>query len=522
MMRDHQDPFDDLEPVTADPMDRAAADTEVKRLAGLDPRAYQTERKAAAKALGWQMSFLDAEVARLRPPPEQEAEGDAVEGVEPWQHPVEGAALAETIRARIAAHVVFASRHDADLVALWVMGAYLADVWRLWPKLLVTSPTRQCGKSTLMEVLEALLPRALLASNASTAAIFRAIETFKPSLLLDEADTWLRHNEELAGIVNSGHTRRTATVLRVVEAGGQHEVRKFSTWGPMVVAGIGDQRDTLTSRSIIIGLRRKLATEVVERLPSDLFERLLDLRRMAARWADDNGITIAAMDLDPPPCGDDRRRDNFAPLYRLAAVLGGDWPARVAAGYLAKAEAESDAEDAGVMLLRDVMEILNKRRATHIGTTDLVGELVTLEGQPWAEWRNGRPITSHGVARLMRPFSIRPRNTRDMGAVLKGYHLADVQAAFIRYSAPPPPEPLHRYNTENAKENVISNRYTDPACSGLKPQKTEEKQSCSGVADKSAGWSDFYTKTDPQAHRGTATGYDPAADPDTFDPDAWA
>jgi len=91
----------------------------------------------------------------------------------------------------------------------------------------------------------------------------------------------------------------------------------------MVVAGIGDQRDTLTSRSIVIGLRRKLPTETVERLPSDLFERLLDLRRRAARWAADNGITIGAMEMEPPPCGDDRRRDNFGPLYRLAHVLGG-------------------------------------------------------------------------------------------------------------------------------------------------------------------------------------------------------
>ena len=136
------DGFDDVDPVTADPIDREAADAEVKRLAGLDLRAYQSERKAAAKALGWQLSFLDAEVARLRPPPEpgDDAEGEAIEDVEPWPDPVDGAALADTIRNRVAGHVVFASRHDADLVALWVLGAYLADRWRLWPKLLITSP----------------------------------------------------------------------------------------------------------------------------------------------------------------------------------------------------------------------------------------------------------------------------------------------------------------------------------------------------------------------------------------------
>ena len=39
------------------------------------------------------------------------------------------------------------------------------------------------------------------------------IEKYKPTLLIDEADTFLRGNEELRGVLNRGHTRSGATIL---------------------------------------------------------------------------------------------------------------------------------------------------------------------------------------------------------------------------------------------------------------------------------------------------------------------
>ena len=53
---------DQIEDVTA-----PDAQAEVKRLAGLDPAAYETQRKDAAVALGWRAAFLDAEVSKARP-----------------------------------------------------------------------------------------------------------------------------------------------------------------------------------------------------------------------------------------------------------------------------------------------------------------------------------------------------------------------------------------------------------------------------------------------------------------------
>lgn len=416
------------------------AKAEVKRLAALDAAAYETERKNAAARLGWRASVLDAELKKASPPRDDESgSGDmpeAIETVEPWPDPVDGAALAEEIRVQLKAHVIFGASGDSDAATLWILGSYLMDTWRLWPRLLVTSPTKACGKSTLLEVIDAMAHRGFIVSNASPAAIFRAIEAWKPTLLLDEADTWMKQNEELAGVLNSGHTRRTARVIRVQEVHGEHLPTAFSTWCPMAIAGIGSQRDTLMSRSIVIGLRRKLPEESVQRLPFDLHTQLLRLRRQAARWAADNEVRLGAMATEPPACGDDRMQDNFTPLWRIAQAIGDVWPERIAAAYAAQAIAQDDdAEPAGIMMLRDIAEIFASRGADRIATSDIVGDLIVMEERPWVEWRHGRTLSAQSMAKQMKPFGVKARVLKLNGASARVYLRSEVEAAAARYTA---------------------------------------------------------------------------------------
>ena len=418
----------------------ADAQAEIKRLAGLTTAEYETERKAVAQRLRWRASTLDAEVNKIRP---RDPGGDAdhgaatdIETVEIWPHPVDGASLAEEIRDRLKAHVVFGASGDADCAALWIIGSYLMDTWRLWPRLLVTSPTKACGKSTLLEAIDAMAHRGFIVSNASPAAIFRAIEAWKPTLLLDEADTWMKQNEELAGVLNSGHTRRTARVIRVSEVNGEHLPTAFSTWCPMAIAGIGSQRDTLMSRSVIISLRRKLPSETVTRLPYDLHGQLLRVRRQIARWAADNAVKLGAMEIEPPACGNDRMQDNFTPLWRIAAALGEPWPDRLAAAYTAQAMAEDeDAEPAGIMMLRDIAELFASRKADRITTSEIVGDLMVMEERPWADWRHGKPINAQSVAKQMKPFGVRVRVLKVNGSSARVYLRSDVEAAAARYAS---------------------------------------------------------------------------------------
>lgn len=338
-----------------EPEATSVAQARIAELAKLGILEYEQAREAEAKTLKMRVSVLDQMVAAQRPKPDDEEDAAPFEDIEPWPEPVDGAVLADEICDCLKSYVVFATPGDADAAALWVVGTYLMDTWRLWPRLMITSPTKACGKSTLLETLDALVCKGLTVSNTKSAGVFRAIEAWRPTLLLDEADTWMKEDLELAGILNSGHTRRMARVIRVVEKAGEHVATIFSTWTAMAIAGIGSQRDTLMSRSIVIGLRRKLPAETVERLPFDLHDRTRAMRRQIARWTQDNTITLGALDIEPPECGNDRRRDNFTPLYRIAQVLGGGWPDRLAAAYAAVAANEDDADEpAGVMLLRDM------------------------------------------------------------------------------------------------------------------------------------------------------------------------
>lgn len=79
--------------------------------------------------------------------------------------------------------------HTALPLALWAIATYTFESFDAFPYLAITSPTKRCGKTRLLECLELLAHEARRASNPSEAALFRMIEKYKPTLLLDEAET---------------------------------------------------------------------------------------------------------------------------------------------------------------------------------------------------------------------------------------------------------------------------------------------------------------------------------------------
>ena len=76
----------------------------------------------------------------------------------------------------------------ADAVALWVVMTWLHDGLEISTFLNITSATKRCGKSLLLDVISDLVCRSMPTSNVTPAALFRIIEQSAPTLLLDEAD----------------------------------------------------------------------------------------------------------------------------------------------------------------------------------------------------------------------------------------------------------------------------------------------------------------------------------------------
>jgi hypothetical protein len=101
-----------------------------------------------------------------------------------------------------------------ETLALWVLHTYAFELRDVTAYLGIESPEKRCGKTTLLGVLNELVNRPIAAANISSPAFFRVIEEARPTLLIDEADTFLAGNDELRGILNSGYTRNTAYVVR--------------------------------------------------------------------------------------------------------------------------------------------------------------------------------------------------------------------------------------------------------------------------------------------------------------------
>jgi Protein of unknown function (DUF3631) len=190
----------------------------------------------------------------------------------------------------------------------------------IFPRLLVTSPEKRCGKSTLLDAVERLVPRALSASNISASALFRVIEAARPTMILDEADTFVRDNEELRGVVNAGH-KRNGMVIRV--AGGNDkdfEPRQYSVYAPIVLAAIGRLPTTIEDRSVMVRMKRRRPDEKVESLRLDRPNGLDELARKAARWVADHADAIRDADPVVPNSIFNRTADNWRPLLTVADI----------------------------------------------------------------------------------------------------------------------------------------------------------------------------------------------------------
>jgi putative DNA primase/helicase len=405
--------------------EKLAGMTEIKRAAHIQ---YM---KKTLDLPGDFMRGLSREVNALNAKNQQDVEPESiVEVVEPWKTAVEGQQLLNNISEVIKSHIVLDS-HSRVACSLWVLLTYTYDAFRILPMLGVTSPEKRCGKTTLLEVVEGLVNKPLLASNISPSAFFRSIEKYQPCIIVDEADTFIKNNDELRGIINSGHTRRSAFVIRTNTE--TLEPERFSTWGPKIISMIGDLPDTNKDRSIVIRMKRKAPGEKTGKVNLDFNDQHLILRRKSARWAQDHFKSLAGSELDTPNVGNDRATDNWTPLIAIADIIGGDWPT-LAREAMVNLEEASDDDTAREQLLKDIKEIF-KGQGDKIFSKLLVGKLVELEDRPWADWRKGKPLTQNALARLLKPFEISSKSVRIDDKTAKGYSLEQFEDAFQRYLA---------------------------------------------------------------------------------------
>jgi hypothetical protein len=368
-----------------------------------------------------------------------------------------GASLLGELRDIIRRYVILPPM-AAEALALWVMHTYAFAARNVTVYIGIVSPEKRCGKTTLLTLLGNLANRSLVAANISPSALFRAIEETQPTLLIDEADTFLQARDELRGILNAGYKRDSAYVVRVASRKtvefnptnrphpesdrydetewmpleeDKHGTRvvRHSCWCPKVIAAIGRLPDTLADRCIVITMQRKTANEHCERMRD---VNAQGLRAQCAQWVRQHRDAISKAQPALPPNLNDRAADIWEPLLAIADIAGGNWPdlARQAAVKL------SSGEDEPTLLgyfLQDLRAAFKFGKVDRMFSRDIVELMNPMHDRPWEDLRRGREINEWWLGQHLRELGIKSRTVWIGDVSAKGYLLEDFEEAFRRY-----------------------------------------------------------------------------------------
>src|SRR5690606_17521707 len=202
-------------------------------------------------------------------------------------------------------------------------------------------PEKRCGKSRLLDIVEATCHEPFITVNSSPAAVYRSISDDPPTLLVDEADTIFGPkadgNEDLRGLLNAGH-QRNRPAKRYDAA--TNRVESIPTFAMAALAGIGAMPDTIEDRAVVVRMRRRAPGESAA--PYRHRRDRPPLRALAAHLEQWLRADLSILEQAVPAMPvEDRAADTWEPLIIVADHAGGTWPERArAAALVLTAEAD--------------------------------------------------------------------------------------------------------------------------------------------------------------------------------------
>ena len=221
------------------------------------------------------------------------------------------------------AGVIFAEPETYTIVTAWILLTWRIEDTNVAPYLYVTAPKGH-GKTRLLEVIQQMARRPLVASYASRAGAIRAIDGTNATLLLDEAEHYVdprqRQSSDLAAVLNAGYRRgaraiMVADVIETLPDGSKHSVKKpvaLDTFSAKVIASRRDIFDTLEDRSvqIIMPKHGKNLGPIDEKYAEALRGRLAQYRLDCLDKKQPLRATL-------PETGDARLSEILEPLYAV-------------------------------------------------------------------------------------------------------------------------------------------------------------------------------------------------------------
>jgi hypothetical protein len=301
-------------------------------------------------------------------------------------------------------------------IALWALHTHIFPQYNKSPRLAILSPVPNCGKSTVLDILGAMVwnpKRVVDPTVASTRDLVR-----NHTLLMDEVDN-MSIVKSMRSILNDGHSFGGS----VTKIGKDGEVQSIPVYGPVALAGIGRLPATLMSRSLVIRLHRsKLALERFD-------PREHHYASQFYAWAEQSNLNP---NPQMPTQIVGRDADKWRPPIAIADSFDQGTIAREVA---LKFINESDSLDQKEQVLRDTHKVFNRAKVK-ILTVDVLYEKLKedKEGDHEAFYEEHK-ITKRVVGNILAEFQIRSRPHRfGGGKVVKCWFKEDFEDMWKRYA----------------------------------------------------------------------------------------
>ena len=344
-------------------------------------------------------------------------------------------------------YVTLADSHYSLPLALWIIGTYCFPEFDAYPYVVITAPTKRSGKTRLSEMMSFCCanPRNFAALTAAT--MFRSIESEKPTMVFDEAETLSSESAStMRAVLNVGY-RRGQTIPRMTGGG----IKEFSTYCPKIFVLIGDVYDTLRDRSIVITMKR---AETRKRFVFDVArEEGRELRETVADAVSNHigDIQHAFQNHKGLPFLMDRDEEIWTSIFCIAEVFCKDRINELKASAvdmatektadakryvdLKHAETAAMEDEYAKRLLTDLYSLFVVNGKV-LSTEEAIERLKAIPTAPWRKFR-GDGIDAHDLANMLSRFGVRPvrialGSGRGKQTFKRGYKRGDVEKAMGR------------------------------------------------------------------------------------------
>lgn len=358
----------------------------------------------------------------------------------------------------------------ALILAFFVLNSGTFHLFDTVPYINLESAVPECGKSTTLDLLKAVIENSYRVTSMTESTLFRIIDKENPVLMVDEAETLENRSERseiLRAIVHEGY-RVGGKVPRTEGEGEDRHVVFYDVYCPKVFAEIGGLSGALLSRCIVIHMERAPKDHVRkstrQRALRREAKRLVPMLEAYALQMRDalRGLYEAEPDEGYWPVLGNREAELWGPLLihaRLAGKATENELLKVVAEY-GKSKSAMQATDYRIAQAIDLLEALRVQREGEFSPADVLPDLETCES--WVprfskhKGEDGKPARAAAVGRFLCKYRLQARKSKGVMLYRRLEAIEKLQAHIPQN----PPQPPQAPSLNPPHEQMVSNSAT--------------------------------------------------------------